>query len=188
MNIFNKHNLYQISRAWLASFSYHLLECELCMSALDSKWSLSDSKAMWKLRFWLSFIPPQSEKNMLLVRHFIFLPSISSNSPSELPCMHIIAADGCISNIKTASLKRSVRCSLFFWVERDRMVYWSLLMSTSSLAFSKVSVVRVVCCTGMDHSCKPKVCENNSCNDSTCTSVADKLNRCRCLCLYKLHV
>lgn len=64
--------------------------------------------------------------------------------------MHFIAADGCISNagftlIRTAQLKRSFRCSLLFWVERHRMVYWSLLMSATSLKFSEMSVVMLVC-------------------------------------------
>lgn len=119
-----------------------------CTSPSDCRLALFESKAINKLRFALHFVPPQSEGNTLLARYFIFLASVCSNSPSELPCMHIAGADGCISNagftlIKTAQLKRSFRCRLLPWVERDRMVYWSQLMSATRLEFN-----RKVCCDG----------------------------------------
>lgn len=153
VNYVNIENTFSHGKTWLTSLSHHLLGCERCSELArqlqKEVLTLSDNKATNKLKFTLSSVPPQSERNMLLVRYFIFLPSISSDSPSELPCMHIIVDDGCISNagftlIKTAQLKRSFRCRLLFWVERDRMVYWSLLMSATSSEFSKKKKKMVV--------------------------------------------
>lgn len=110
------------------------------MSPSDCRLTLFDSKAKSKLRFWFSFIRPQSKKkHVISVVFHLPLPCLFKLTVTVAP--HIVAADGCISNdrftlVKTARRKRGFKRGFLLWVERD---YWSLLMSATCSEFTTFS-------------------------------------------------